>query len=70
MKERLQELGNLMLEKKPLWSDMIATHQYLKGCHAEDGAITFSVMLDDRAWTNGRTWTNGYSYRNGGCIEM
>ncbi|KAF7250823.1 Matrix metalloproteinase-20 [Varanus komodoensis] len=46
--EWLKELPIVSLEKRKLRRELIAVSKYLKGCHAEDGAVLFSVTLELR----------------------
>ena len=46
--DRLRELGLFSLEKRRLWSDLIAAFQYLKGAHNQEGSLLFERVDNGR----------------------
>ena len=58
-KDRLRELGWFSLEKRRLWSDLIAAFQYLKGAYKQDRSQVFTTI------DNGRTRGNGFKLKEG-----
>ena len=52
-KDRLRELGLLSLEKRRLWSDLIAAFQYLKGAYKQEENQLFERVDNSRARGNG-----------------
>ena len=58
-KDRLMELGWFSLEKRRLWSDLIAAFQYLKGAYKQEGSQLFTRV------DNSRTKGNGFELKEG-----
>ena len=57
--DRLRELGLLSLEKRRLWSDLIAAFQYLKVAYKQKGSQLFERV------DNSRTRGNGFKLKEG-----
>ena len=50
---RLRQLGLFSLEKRRLWSDIIAAFQYLKEAHKQEGSKLFERVNNSRTRGNG-----------------
>ena len=57
--DRLRELGLFSLEKRRLWSDLIAAFQCLKGAYKQEGSQLFEGI------DNCRTRGNGFKLKEG-----
>ena len=58
-KDRLRELGLFSLEKRRLWSDLIAATQYLKAPYKQEGSHLFERVENSRTGGNGFQLTEG-----------